>query len=98
MFGKELPFLIRHVNGYMKIVRDIIRPVVVLVVITLVVSAALALTYQFTKPEEGASGPDMDLIETAGKEAMPEADGLHSLIRQQREQSICSAQTMARVF
>lgn len=63
----------------MKIVRDIIRPVVVLVVITLVVSAALALTYQLTKPEEGAAGPDMELIGTAGKEAMPEADGFTQL-------------------
>ena len=72
----------------MKIVRDIIRPVVVLVVITLVVSAALALTYQFTKPEEGASGPDMDLIETAGKEAMPEADGFTQLDQYNRGSSL----------
>lgn len=62
----------------MKIVRDIIRPVVVLVVITVVVSAALALTYQFTKPEE-TSGPDMELIGTAGKEVMPDADGFTQL-------------------
>lgn len=57
----------------MKVARDIVKPIVVLTLVTLVVAAALAFTYRLTKPDE-ASGPDMALIAEKGKEAMPEAD------------------------
>ncbi len=58
----------------MKTVRDIIKPIAVLTVITVAVSAALALTYRFTKVEK-SSGPDMELIDRVGKEMLPTADG-----------------------
>ena len=56
----------------MRAARDIVKPIVVLVLITLVVSAALAVTYRFTKVED--TGPDLNEINTIGKTVMPEAD------------------------
>lgn len=56
----------------MNTAKDIVKPIVVLVVITVIVSAALAVTYRFTKVED--TGPDMNQINTIGKELMPEAD------------------------
>ncbi len=60
-----------YVND-MRAARDIVKPIVVLVLITLVVSAALAVTYRFTKVED--TGPDLNEINTIGKTVMPEAD------------------------
>lgn len=62
----------------MRVARDIVKPIVTLTLITLVVAAALAFTYQVTKPEE-AAGPDMAQINEQGKVAMPEADSFEQL-------------------
>lgn len=68
-----MPRLCRYRESMeMKAARDIVKPIVVLVLITLVVSAALAVTYRFTKVED--TGPDLNEINTIGKSVMPSAD------------------------
>ncbi len=62
----------------MKVARDIVKPIVVLTLITLVIAAALAFTYRVTKPEE-ATGLDMAQINELGKTAMPQADSFEQL-------------------
>ena len=62
--------------------KNVVKPIVVLVLITLVVSLALAVTYQFTKTED--TGPDMEVIHTLGKTVMPGADGF-GLMKEQAE-------------
>ena len=61
----------------MNVSKDIIKPIAVLVIITLVVSAAVAVTYRFTKVED--TGPDLNEINTLGKELMSEADEFEQL-------------------
>lgn len=56
----------------MNIAKDVVKPIVVLVAITLIVSAALSITYRFTKVEE--TGPDINQINTIGRELMAQAD------------------------
>ncbi len=56
------------------------KPIVVLVLITLVVSLALAVTYRFTKVED--TGPDMAVINDVGKTVMPDANGFEMIKEQ----------------
>lgn len=68
----------------MRFARDIVKPVVVLTLIALAVGAALAFAYRLTALE-GGEGPDMALIDTAGKEAMPKADGFEPAEKPEQE-------------
>ena len=60
--------------------KNIVKPIVVLVLITLVVSLALAVTYQFTKVED--TGPDIAVINDMGKTVMPDADSFEMMKEQ----------------
>ncbi len=56
----------------MNLAKDVVKPIVVLVMITLIISAALAITYQFTKVED--TGPDLNEINTLGRELLQNSD------------------------